>query len=68
MRGRGKSCLLSDHGIENGELRPGLDPDVLACMSDLPSPPSCLSRGRPSDAYIEAVIDTVFAGVEQRTG
>jgi AcrR family transcriptional regulator len=54
-------------GIANGELRPGLDPDVVldalygSIYHRLLVP---YNNAAISDAYIDAVIDTVFGGLE----
>jgi hypothetical protein len=54
-------------GIANGELRPGLDPDVVldalygSIYHRLLVP---YNDAALSDSYIEAVIDTVFGGLE----
>jgi AcrR family transcriptional regulator len=56
-------------GIERGELRPGLDPDVV--IDALYGPlyhrlllPYGGTTVRLADAYIDALIDTVFGGIE----
>jgi Tetracyclin repressor-like, C-terminal domain len=54
-------------GVANGELRPGLDPDVVldalygSLYHRLLVP---YNDAAISDSYIDAVIDTVFGGLE----
>ena len=58
-------------GIESGELRAGLDPDTV--LDALYGPlyhrlllPYDGTEVRLSDAYIDALIDTVFGGIERK--
>ena len=58
-------------GIASGELREGLDPDIV--LDALCGPlyhrlllPYDGDAVRLSDAYIDALIDTVFGGLEQK--
>ena len=54
-------------GIANGELRPGLDPDVVLDALYGPLYHRLLvpyNEAAISDSYIDAVIDTVFGGLE----
>ena len=54
-------------GIANGELRPGLDPDVVldALYGSIYHRLLVPYNDAPiSDSYIDAVIDTVFGGLE----
>ena len=54
-------------GVANGELRPGLDPDVVLDALYGPLYHRLLvpyNDAAISDSYIDAVIDTVFGGLE----
>ena len=54
-------------GIASGELREGLDPDiVLDALYHRLLLPYAGDAVRLSDAYIYALIDTVFGGLEQK--
>ena len=56
-------------GIDKGELRPGLDPDVVIDALYGPIYHRLLvpyDNTLISDAYIDALVDTVFGGLEQR--
>jgi hypothetical protein len=57
-------------GIERGELRPDLDPDIV--IDALYGPlyhwlllPYSGTEVRITDAYIEALVDAVFGGIQQ---
>jgi hypothetical protein len=54
-------------GIQSGELRPGLDPDVVLDALYGPFYHRLLvpyKNGAISDRFIDALVDTVFGGLE----
>ena len=56
-------------GIQSGELRPGLDPDVVLDALYGPFYHRLLvpyNNGAISDRFIDALVDTVFGGLEPR--
>ncbi len=55
-------------GIQSGELRPGLDPDIVLDALYGPFYHRLLvpyNNGMISDRFIDALVDTVFGGVER---
>jgi AcrR family transcriptional regulator len=69
---RQESRQIVRRGIESGELRAGLDPDVV--LDALYGPlyhrlllPYDGTEVRLSDAYVDALVDTVFGGLVRRT-
>jgi AcrR family transcriptional regulator len=59
--------LIIQRGIENGELKPGLDPDIVLDALYGPIYHRLLvpyAHANLSDKFVHAVVETVFGGVE----
>jgi hypothetical protein len=61
------SRAIVRRGIERGELRPDLDPDaVIDALYHRLLLPYSGTEVRLTDAYIDALIEIIFGGIERR--
>jgi hypothetical protein len=61
------SRAIVRRGIERGELRPDLDPDaVIDALYHRLLRPYSGTEVRLTDAYIDALIEIIFGGIERR--